>query len=104
MPVTLVAVFALVALLSAGLLLAPNGAPTAETQDNTCEVEVAAGATPTITLPGSCDILGNTATIKFNGAAAPDDDQTLVLLIQDDNGPITAYPIESRPTPARGHY
>ena len=91
-PITLVAVFALAALLSAGLLLAPNGAPTAEAQENTCEVEVAAGAEPTITLPGSCDILGNTATIKFNGADGSDDDQTLSLLIQDNNGPITAYP------------
>ena len=91
-PITLVAVFALAALLSAGLLLAPNGAPTAEAQENTCEVEVAAGTTPTITLPGSCDILGDTAMVKFNGAATSTDDQTLTLLIQDNNGPITAYP------------
>ena len=39
-PIALVAVFALAAMLSAGLLLAPNGAQPAAAQDaNTCEVD-----------------------------------------------------------------
>ena len=96
-PISLVAALALAAFLSAGLLLAPNGAPTAEAQDADCDVTVSADGT-TVTLPtpdaaGShCSAQGDTATVEFMGDALATEDATLSLLIADTAGPITAYP------------
>ncbi len=92
-PISLVAALALAAFLSAGLLLAPNGTPTAEAQDADCEVMVDAAGTSVIvpTAPG-CEAQGDTATVVFEGADDAEMDRTLSLLIADTAGPITAYP------------
>ena len=89
-PITLVAVFALAAFLSAGLLLAPNGAQPAAAQ---------AKADCTVTLTGAtavdapaCTAMGDTAVVEFVGLLSVTDEVTLSLLIADKSGPISAYP------------
>ena len=96
-PISLVAALALAAFLSVGLLLAPNGVPSAAAQSADCEVTVSAnGLSVTLSdvrADGShCSAQGDTATVEFMGDAVAIEDATLSLLIADTDGPITAYP------------
>lgn len=83
-PITLVAVFALAAFLSAGLLLT-TGAQPAAAQDADCTVPAGTPAAAT------CNAVGDTATVKFEGPATGDDDLIRQILIEDPSGSVRAY-------------
>lgn len=93
-PITLVAVLALAAFLSVGLLLVPNGAPTAEAQDADCTVNLDADGTVTDTGTIDCKSPGGSVLIAFKGpeTVVADDAPKMQLLIQDSSGQIRAYP------------
>ena len=92
-PITLVAVFALAAFLSVGLLIATNGVQPVAAQSADCEVTIANAEGTAVTVPSeACKVQGDTATVVFKGSADGEDDVTVSLLIEDTAGPITAYP------------
>ena len=68
-PISLVAVLALAAFISAGFLFAINGDQTAEAQSSSCTIESdGTDATPNVVTGESCDVAGDPATIKVEGA------------------------------------
>jgi hypothetical protein len=107
-PITLVVVFALAAFLSAGLLLAPNGAQPAGAQDADCEIVYAEGGTIDVAATnatsttsytgnaGTCMTMGDTATIKVIGpgiafTANEGDAPSAKFYIETDSGGLQAF-------------
>ena len=105
-PITLVAVFALAAFLSVGLLLTTSAQPAAAQSDDAdctividkdgdgaATIDVTAAATDGDPATDTvCDAHGDTATVEFVGDSRATEDHTLSVLIAEKDGPITAYP------------
>ena len=84
-PITLVAVFALAAFLSVGLLLATNGVQPAEAQSADCEVENTLANV-------ACTANGDMATIEFTGSTTVDRTTTVHVYVVHDDGEFARYP------------
>ena len=98
-PIALVAVFALAAFLSVGLLLTTGAQPAAaQSDDADCTITIdkaagdAAGTIDNAATDTTCAAHGDTATVEFVGDVEATADQVLSVLIAEKDGPITAYP------------
>ena len=74
-PIALVAVFALAAFISAGLLIAVSVGQTAEAQSSSCTVDsLGMSANSVDVVPNeACDVAGESATIKIEGTQPTND-------------------------------
>ncbi len=82
-PTTLVVVFALAAMLSAGLLLMPSGAPAVQAQDGTTPAD----ASPNIAADAkACAVDASAATNLYFGAACTTSKDTLDVVFENTSG------------------